>query len=56
MLLEFGSADSALRCAIDVQRAMSAYNQSTPLNERIEFRRRCLIMGYIIVDGTDIQG
>ena len=55
MLLEFGSADSALRCAIDVQRAMSAYNQSTPLDERIEFRIG-INLGDIIVDGTDIAG
>ena len=38
MLLEFGSADAALRCGIDVQRAMSADNQSKAPDERIEFR------------------
>jgi len=30
MLLEFGSADAALRCAIDVQRAMEAQNIQVP--------------------------
>jgi adenylate cyclase len=38
MLLEFGSADAALRCAIDVQRAMHADNQSKRSDQRIEFR------------------
>ena len=55
MLLEFGSADAALRCAIDVQRLMSADNQSKPPGERIEFRIG-INLGDIIVDGTDIAG
>jgi len=55
MLLEFGSADPALRCAIDVQRAMHADNQSKRPEERIEFRIG-INLGDIIVDGTDIAG
>ena len=55
MLLEFGSADAALRCAIDVQRAMQADNQSKPSDDRIEFRIG-INLGDIIVDGTDIAG
>ena len=55
MLLEFGSADAALRCAIDVQRAMRADNQSKPSDERIEFRIG-INLGDIIVDGNDIAG
>ncbi len=55
MLLEFSSADAALHCAIDVQRAMQADNQSKPSGERIEFRIGINI-GDIIVDGTDIAG
>ena len=55
MLLEFSSADSALHCAIDVQRAMHADNQSKPSDQRIEFRIGINI-GDIIVDGTDIAG
>ena len=55
MLLEFGSADAALRCAIDVQRAMRADNQSKPPDERIEFRIG-INLGDIIVDGNDIAG
>jgi adenylate cyclase len=55
MLVEFGSADSALRCAIDVQRAMTADNQSKPHGERTEFRIG-INLGDIIVDGNDIAG
>lgn len=55
MLLEFSSADAALHCAIDVQRAMHADNQSKPSDQRIEFRIGINI-GDIIVDGTDIAG
>jgi adenylate cyclase len=55
MLLEFGSADAALRCAIDVQRAMHADNESKPSDQRIEFRIG-INLGDIIVDGTDIAG
>ncbi|MEP7276292.1 MAG: adenylate/guanylate cyclase domain-containing protein [Betaproteobacteria bacterium] len=55
MLLDFGSADAALRCAIEVQRAMRVFNQSKPLEDRIEFRMGINI-GDIIVDGTDIAG
>jgi len=55
MLLEFGSADAALRCAIDVQRAMSADDQSKALDECVEFRIG-INLGDIIVDGTGIAG
>jgi class 3 adenylate cyclase len=55
MLLEFGSADAALGCAIDVQRAMSADNQSKAPDECIEFHIG-INLGDIIVDGTDIAG
>lgn len=55
MLLEFGSADAALRCAIDVQRAMWLDNQTKSPDERIEFRIG-INLGDIIVDGTDIAG
>jgi class 3 adenylate cyclase len=55
MLLEFGSADAALRCAIDLQRAMSAENLPLSSEERIEFRIG-INLGDIIVDGSDIAG
>src|SRR5678816_4205345 len=37
-LLEFSSADAALRCSIDMQRLMHARNGAVPPEERIEFR------------------
>ena len=55
MLLEFGSADAALRCAIDVQRAMAEDNRSKQSEERIEFRIG-INLGDVIVDGNDIAG
>jgi len=55
MLLEFRSADAALRCAIDVQRAMAVTNQTQTADERLEFRIG-INLGDIIVDGADIAG
>jgi adenylate cyclase len=55
ILLEFASADGALRCAIDVQRAMGADNKSKRPEQRIEFRIG-INLGDIIVDGNDIAG
>src|SRR6202049_3611906 len=55
MLVEFGSADAALRCAVDVQRAMAARNESLAADERIEFRIG-INLGDIMVHGNDIAG
>jgi adenylate cyclase len=55
MLLEFSSADAALRCAVDVQRAMADRNKTQTADERIEFRIG-INLGDIIVDGADIAG
>jgi adenylate cyclase len=55
MLIEFSSADAALRCAVNVQRAMKARNESQAADERIEFRMG-INLGDIIVDGDDIAG
>src|SRR6202521_5989621 len=55
MLIEFSSADAALRCAVDVQRAMAARNESLTADERIEFRIG-INLGDIIIDGNDIAG
>jgi class 3 adenylate cyclase/TolB-like protein len=55
MLLEFGSADAALRCAVAVQRAMAARNEPHATDDRIEFRIG-INLGDIIVDGNDIAG
>ncbi len=55
MLVEFSSAAAALRCSIDVQRAMQARNAHIPQDERIQFRIG-INLGDIIVDGQDIAG
>jgi TolB-like protein len=55
LLLEFGSADAALRCSIEVQRSMNARNAAVLAEERIDFRFG-INLGDIIVDGTDIAG
>ena len=55
MLLEFASADAALRCAVEVQRAMRTENEAKPADDRIEFRIG-INLGDIIVDGADIAG
>lgn len=55
MLIEFSSASSALRCAIDVQRGMSARNFDLVPDTRIEFRIG-INLGDIIVEGDDIAG
>jgi adenylate cyclase len=54
-LLEFPSATSAMRCAIDVQRQMAARNLALADDERIELRVG-INLGDIIVDGEDIIG
>src|SRR5690349_2885245 len=38
MLVEFASAVDAVRCSVEVQRAMSAENENVPQDVRIEFR------------------
>ena len=55
MLVEFGSADAALRCAIEVQRAMRDLNRGAAEDDRIEFRMG-INVGDIIVDGDEIAG
>ncbi len=55
MLLEFPSATSALRCAVEVQREMGARNLYVAPDERIELRIG-INLGDIIVEGEDIIG
>jgi len=55
MLIEFGSADASLRCAVDVQRAMAARNANEAASDRIAFRIG-INLGDIIIDGDDIMG
>ena len=55
MLLEFPSATSALRCAVEVQREMGARNLYVAADEKIELRIG-INLGDIIVEGDDILG
>jgi TolB-like protein/class 3 adenylate cyclase len=55
MLVEFGSVVDALRCAIEVQRAMAERNSGVLPDKRIEFRIG-INMGDIVVEDGDIFG
>ena len=55
LLAEFASVVAAVRCAIDVQRAMNARNADVHQQKRIEFRMG-INVGDIIIDGTDMWG
>ncbi len=55
MLLEFTSAVSALRCAIDVQHEMHRLGRECAPDARIDFRIG-INLGDIIVDGNEIAG
>jgi adenylate cyclase len=54
-LVEFASTVDAVRCAIDIQRAMPERNANMPPGKNIEFRIG-INVGDIIVDGDDIFG
>jgi adenylate cyclase len=51
LLLEFESVLAAVRCAVDVQRAMVQRNTEVPQEKRIEFRMG-INVGDVIRDGT----
>jgi adenylate cyclase len=55
MLLEFVSVVDAVRCAVDVQRAMIERNAEVPVERRIQFRVG-INVGDIIIDSNDIYG
>jgi adenylate cyclase len=55
ILLEFGSAVDATRCAIQVQRGMAQRNSDVPADRRIEIRIGIHI-GDIIIEDDDIFG
>ena len=55
MLVEFGSAVDAVRCAVEVQRGMAVSNVDIPENKRVEFRIG-IHVGDIIIDDNDIFG
>ena len=55
ILVEFVSVVDAVRCAVDVQRAMIERNAEVPAEKRIEFRIS-INVGDIISDSDDIYG
>ena len=54
-LVEFGSAVDAVRCAMEIQRAMAERNAVIPEDRRVEFRIG-INVGDIIIDDRDIFG
>ena len=54
-LVEFASTVDAVRCAVDIQRAMPDRNAEVPSDKKIELRIG-INVGDIIVDGDDIFG
>jgi adenylate cyclase len=55
LLVEFASVVDAVRCAVEVQRAMAERNVDVPPDRRIELRMG-INLGDIIKDGRDIFG
>jgi adenylate cyclase len=55
LLVEFASAVDAVRCSVEVQRAMAAQNADVAQDFRIEFRIG-IHVGDIIIDDNDIFG
>ena len=55
LLIEFVSVVDAVRCAVEVQRAMAERNADMPAARRIELRMG-INLGDIIKDGRDIYG
>jgi TolB-like protein/Tfp pilus assembly protein PilF len=55
ILMEFTSAVSAVRCAVELQSAMASANASLSENKRIVFRVG-ISLGDVMVEGSDIYG
>ncbi|MGE3744030.1 MAG: adenylate/guanylate cyclase domain-containing protein [Geminicoccaceae bacterium] len=55
MLVEFASVVDAVRCSVEIQRAMTERNVAVPVDRRIEFRIG-INVGDIIIDSNDIYG
>jgi len=55
LLVEFASVVDAVRCAVDVQQAMTDRNADIRADKRIEFRIG-INVGDVIIDGDDIYG
>ncbi len=54
-LIEFASAVDAVRCAMEIQRALAECNATIPEDRRIEFRIG-INVGDIVIDEGDIYG
>ena len=55
LLLEFGSAVDAIRCVVDIQRAIAAFESGLAEDKQIRFRIGVNV-GDIVIDGDDILG
>jgi class 3 adenylate cyclase len=55
VLVEFASVIDAVRCAVDIQRAMAEHNVAIPKDRRIEFRIG-INVGDVIIEKEDIYG
>jgi adenylate cyclase len=55
LLAEFASVVDAVRCAVEVQREMTARNAAAPAEPRIEFRMG-INVGDILIEDGDIFG
>lgn len=55
MLMEFSSAVDAVECCIAVQRGIVTRNQTTPIEQRLQFRIGINVAD-VLVDGDDIFG
>jgi TolB-like protein/class 3 adenylate cyclase/Flp pilus assembly protein TadD len=55
MLAEFASVVDAVRCAVDIQKAMSEHSADLPKDRRIQLRIG-INLGDVIVEGDDIYG
>jgi adenylate cyclase len=55
LLVEFPSVVNALRCAVDVQRAIAEHNLGQPAGQKLEFRIG-INLGDVIVENGDIHG
>lgn len=55
VIAEFPSVVEAVRCAIDIQRAVTSQNASLPRSERLSFRIG-INLGDVVVDADDVYG
>jgi class 3 adenylate cyclase/pimeloyl-ACP methyl ester carboxylesterase len=55
MLVEFASAQDAVRCAIDIQTAMAKRESAAPMDSRIDYRVG-INLGDVVIDEGDVFG